>query len=221
SMFSQRFAVPMPRHLLEPTYLEGKVKLFESPYWLGGFIGTGPYKLRTWTQGSGVLLQANESYVLGKPKIDTIEVKYITDPNTLISNLLAGSVDLTLGYGVSLESALLLKSQWTDGRVEMAPNGWIPIHPPFMNPRPSAVADAWQRLGVRVQQVVVSASGTAQDREINANFPAFRLIRQPNTTTEMNRYLISQTPTAETRFTGFNFTRYINPAYNELIVRYF
>ena len=67
----------------------------------------------------------------------------------------------------------------------------------------------------------MSASGTAQDRENNANFPAFRLIRQPNTTTEMNRYLISQTPTAETRFTGFNFTRYINPAYNELILRYF
>jgi peptide/nickel transport system substrate-binding protein len=322
-MFTQRFAVPMPRHLLEPTYLEGKAKLFESPYWLGGFVGTGPYKLRTWTQGSGVLLQANENYVLGKPKIDTIEVKYITDPNTLISNLLAGAVDLTLGYGVSLESALLLKAQWADGRVEMAPNGWIPIHPQFMNPRPAAVADlrfrqamlrgldrqemvetlqaglvqvahgfldpsdpdypavernlvrydydparaaqgladlgysragdgwvdasgpplevelrtvegldiqvkatlavadAWQRLGVRVQQVVVSATGTPQDRENNANFPAFRLIRQPNTTTDMNRYLISQTPTAETRFTGFNFTRYQNPAYHELILRYF
>ena len=44
--------------------------------------------------------------------IDTIEVKFITDPNTMVSNLLAGSVDLTLGYGLSLEPALQLRDGW-------------------------------------------------------------------------------------------------------------
>jgi ABC-type transport system substrate-binding protein len=84
-----------------------------------------------------------------------------------------------------------------------------------------AVADAWQRIGVGVQPVVRSAQGSAQDREQNAQFPGFRLIRQPNTTDDMKQYLTSQTPTAETRFVGRNFTRYVNPEYNDLIVRYF
>jgi ABC-type transport system substrate-binding protein len=37
----------------------------------------------------------------------------------------------------------------------------------------------------------------------------------------MKQYLTSQTPTAETRFVGRNFTRYVNPEYNDLLVRYF
>ena len=37
----------------------------------------------------------------------------------------------------------------------------------------------------------------------------------------MKRYLSSQAPMPETRFTGFNFARYINPDFNRLIERYF
>ncbi len=150
-MFSQRLAVPMPRHLLEPTFREDPNKLLYMTYWLGDFVGTGPFRLRTWTQGSGVIMDANPAYVLGRPKIDVIEVRFITDPNTLVSNLFARSVDLTLGYGMSLESALQLRNQWPDGRVEMAPNGWIPIHPQFMNPRPAIIAD------LRFRQALIRA----------------------------------------------------------------
>jgi len=37
----------------------------------------------------------------------------------------------------------------------------------------------------------------------------------------MKQYLISQTPIAENRFIGQNFTRYMNPEYNDLVLRYF
>ncbi len=37
---------------------------------------------------------------------------------------------------------------------------------------------------------------------------------------EMTRYLISQAPVAENRFTGQNFARYMNLEYNDLIERY-
>jgi peptide/nickel transport system substrate-binding protein len=323
-MFSQRLAVPMPRHILEPIYREDKSKLLYATYWLGDFVGTGPFVLRNWTQGSGVILEASGDYVLGRPRIDTVEVKFITDPNTMVSNLLAGSVDLTLGYGLSLEPALHLRNRWANGRIEMAPNGWIPIHPQFINPNPPLVADlrfrqaliraldrqemtetlqaglvkvahafldpsdpdypvierqlvrydyapgrttqglrdmgytrleegawvdasgqrleveiqtvegldiqvkataavaaSWQRLGVGVHQFVRSATGNPAERETNASFPGFRLIRQPNTIDDMKQYLISQTPIAEHRFVGQNFTRYMNPEYNDLILRYF
>jgi ABC-type transport system substrate-binding protein len=59
------------------------------------------------------------------------------------------------------------------------------------------------------------------DREENANFPGFRVSRQPNPIGEMTRYLISQAPVAENRFTGRNFARYMNQEYNDLIERYF
>jgi peptide/nickel transport system substrate-binding protein len=322
-MFSNDLAVPFPRHLLEATYRENKDGVLTLPYWLSEFVGTGPFSLRSWVQGSHVILQAYEDYVLGKPKLDQIEVRFIMDSNTVVSNILAGAVELTLGYGLSLEQALELRRLWSDGRIEIAPNGWIPVHPQLLNPRPAvvgdvrfrralmhaldrqemadtlqagqvavahvflnpvepeypevesailryeydparairgieelgytrgadgffadgggqrlsldlsategleiqvkamfAVADYWQRIGLETHPVVRSAQ-TNVDREENANFPGFRVSRQPNAIAEMTRYLISQAPVAENRYTGQNFARYMNQEYNDLIERYF
>jgi peptide/nickel transport system substrate-binding protein len=322
-MFSNELAPPIPRHLLEATYNENKDGLIHLPYWLSEFVGSGPFALRTWVQGSHVILNAYPEYVLGKPKLDQIEVRFIMDSNAVVSNLLAGGVELTLGYGLSLEQALELRRLWGDGRVEIAPNGWIPIHPQFLNPRPPvvadvrfrrallhaldrqemvetlqagqvtvahvflnpvepeypavesailkyefdlnrarrgleelgyargadgmyvdtagqrlsldiaategldiqvkamfAVSDAWQRLGIEMRPVVKS-SQTNVDREENANFPGFRVSRQPNPIGEMTRYLIASAPVAGNRYTGQNFARYMNQEYNDLIERYF
>ncbi len=322
-LFGHTLAVPLPRHILEPTYNEDKSKLLYHPYWLAEFVGTGPFRLKSWVQGSHVVLQANPSYVLGRPKIDEIEARFILDPNAVISNVLAGTVDLTLGYALSLESALELRRQWSSGGVEIAPNGWIVIHPQFLNPRPAivgdrrfrqalmhglnrqemadtlqqgmvsvahvflnpgdpdypavesaivkydydarravqmieelgytrgadgyftdaagqrigleiqvtegleiqvkatfAVADAWQQIGAEVKPLVRSSQSTV-DREETANFPSFRLNRQPNSKEDMKRYLIAQAPVAENRYTGFNFARYRNQEFNDLIERYF
>jgi peptide/nickel transport system substrate-binding protein len=322
-LFSNELAVPFPRHLLEPTYLENKDGLLHLPYWLSAFVGTGPFRLRDWVQGSHVMLEAYPDYVLGRPRLDRIEVRFIMDSNAVVANVLAGAVELTLGYGLSLEQALDLRRLWSEGLVEIAPNGWIPIHPQFLNPRPAAVgdlrfrralmhaldrqemaethqagqvqvenvflnpvepeyppvessivrysydpnlarrelqemgftrgsdglyvdaqgqrvaldisategleiqvkamfavADSWQRLGIEMRPVVRSAQ-TNVDREENANFPAFRVSRQPNAISEMPRYLISQAPVAENRYTGQNFARYMNQEFNDLIERYF
>jgi peptide/nickel transport system substrate-binding protein len=140
-MFSQRLAVPLPRHLLEKTYREERGKLLTLPYWLGEFVGTGPFRLRSVESGSHVLLQANDRFVLGRPKIDEVEVRIIIDPNALMANILAGNVALTLGYGISLDQALELRRLWGDGNVEMAPNGWLALHPQFLNPRLPIVTD--------------------------------------------------------------------------------
>src|SRR6266487_2149822 len=40
----------------------------------------------------------NPRYVLGRPKIDELEVRFILDPNTVNANLLAGSVQVTFGF---------------------------------------------------------------------------------------------------------------------------
>src|SRR5207302_109732 len=87
---------PMPKHILEPVYASGQVERFQSlPYWTTEFIGNGPYRVRTWSVGSGAVLDANEHYFLGKPRIDTLEVKFIIDPDAIAANILAGEVDVT------------------------------------------------------------------------------------------------------------------------------
>ncbi len=140
SLFTRGLGSPIPRHLLELTYREAKSTFTQHPYWSEQYVGTGPYRLREWIRGSHLSLQADESYVLGKPRIEQIEVRFIADGNTLAANLLAGELDLTLGKTLSLEPALQARDQWRDGRMEVAPANPIQIHPQFLNPSPAVIA---------------------------------------------------------------------------------
>lgn len=140
-MFSRQMAQPMPRHLLEQAYVENKAAFTELPYWTEGFIGTGPYRVRQWVRDSHLLLDANDRYTLGRPKIDEIEVKFIPDPNALMANILAGQVELTLGRNLGLEQALEVRDQWREGRMEVAFLNWVVAYPQLLTPDPPIVGD--------------------------------------------------------------------------------
>ena len=43
AMFAYDIAPPMPKHLLEPAYLEDKATFFSRPFWNTEFVGAGPY----------------------------------------------------------------------------------------------------------------------------------------------------------------------------------
>jgi peptide/nickel transport system substrate-binding protein len=133
----------IPRHILEPTYLEDKNAFAHHSYWSTEFLGLGPYKVREFARSSHLILEANPTYVLGRPRIDEIEIKFLPDPNTLSANLLAGDVELTLGQNLNVEAAVQIGSQWREGRFEAAPAGGNPLHifPQFINPSPSVMAD--------------------------------------------------------------------------------
>jgi peptide/nickel transport system substrate-binding protein len=135
------FALPLPAHVLEATYRENKAGFLDHPYWNQAFVGTGPYRLREWQQGSHLVLAANQAYALGRPKIDEIEVRFILDSNVLATNLLAGTVELTLGRTLSLEQAFQVRDQWSDGSVENTLRSWIVIYPQMMNASPVVVGD--------------------------------------------------------------------------------
>jgi peptide/nickel transport system substrate-binding protein len=135
------FALPVPAHLLERQYAEDKAGFTQLPFWNEGFVGAGPYRVREWVKGSHLHLAANEHYVLGKPRVDEVEVKFIPDHSTLVANVLAGAAELTLGRSVSLEQALHVRDQWRDGKMELKFNNWIVVYPQFINPSPAVVAD--------------------------------------------------------------------------------
>lgn len=139
---SEGVAQPIPRHLLERVYADGREVFLQAPYWSREYVGLGPYKLREWVVGSHLLLDANDRYVLGRPKIDEMEVRFILDANTVGASILAGAVQMTLGIALNLEQSLELRDQWQDGKLNVANvSYWLTVFPQFVNPNPPVVAD--------------------------------------------------------------------------------
>jgi peptide/nickel transport system substrate-binding protein len=141
--FSGNLGRILPKHLLESAYTANKASFYSLPYWNRSFIHAGPYRITEFEPDSHVLLDAFDSYVLGRPKIDRIEVKFIGDVNTLVTNILAGVVELTLGQNFSPEQARDLKSRYTSGTMVTSPvvADTVAVIPQFINPEPAALAD--------------------------------------------------------------------------------
>jgi len=137
--------LPMPKHLVGATYVESKDAFVQSPRWGEQYVGTGPYRVSQWVQGSHLLLDANDQYVLGKPKIDRIEVKFILDTNTMVANLLAGALHLTIGGGLTPEQAILVRSEWREGRVDAGLQNTTIMFPQFIDANPSILTDVRMR----------------------------------------------------------------------------
>jgi peptide/nickel transport system substrate-binding protein len=56
--------------------------------------GTGPYKLVKWVRGQFMSFEANKDYFRGKPAIDSVLVKELSDDSTRTAALLSGEVHL-------------------------------------------------------------------------------------------------------------------------------
>lgn len=56
-------------------------------------MGTGPYELKENTAGSRVVLEAKPTHFEGKPKINRVVMRTITEPSSRVAALLAGEVD--------------------------------------------------------------------------------------------------------------------------------
>lgn len=156
----------LPKHLLERAYAENKSTYLVLPYWTETFVGTGAYKVREFVRGSHAILDANDRYVLGRPIIDEIEVKFIGDAHTLIANLIAGTIDVFLGgggRGLSLEQAMQVRDHWKDAQLDVKLRSWFVVYPQLLNPNPPILADLQFRrallYAIDRQQLVDSLQG--------------------------------------------------------------
>jgi ABC-type transport system substrate-binding protein len=139
---SNQRILPMPRHLLEADFNQDPSNLTKLPYWTRSFVGLGPYRVVDYVEGSHMVIRANERYLLGRPKIDEIEVRFITDPSTVAANVLADAVDLTLGGRYSIEWGVNIRDRWPDGRME--PNGtssFMGIFVQLLTPNPAVLGE--------------------------------------------------------------------------------
>jgi peptide/nickel transport system substrate-binding protein len=143
ALFGYIVAGPLPAHILEGPYRADKASFPAHPYWTTAYVGAGPYKLRDWVTDSHVVVVANDDYVLGRPKIDEIEVRFIVDHSALTANLLAGSVSMALGRSlVTVEQADAVRAQLPDFKTVTSFRSWYRLAPQFLNTDPPVVADA-------------------------------------------------------------------------------
>jgi peptide/nickel transport system substrate-binding protein len=160
SMFTYAIALPIPRHLVESAYTEDKANFFGVPYWTQDFVGAGPYRMRDWVLDSHIVLQAYDGYVLGRPKIDEIEIRFIPDPNTIVANLLAEASDMTLGRSLlTVEQAQEVLNQWRDARLGTSYVSWAVVHSQFINTNPPVITD------VRFRKALIQAIDRQQMME--------------------------------------------------------
>jgi peptide/nickel transport system substrate-binding protein len=184
-LFTRAYASVVAKHLLEPVYIADKSKLVQSPYWSADYVGAGAYKVQAFDRSGGpIILQAFEHYVLGRPKIDEIEIRPFADASALQVSVLTGVIDVTLGSpGMSVEHALEVANQWRGGRVERTPYDWVPMHPQLLTPNPPIVGNIVFRKAMmhaldRESMVETLTYGWASraDSFMNPNQPQYRQI---------------------------------------------
>jgi peptide/nickel transport system substrate-binding protein len=116
-VFSPNFSA-LPSHLLEPLYrAEDKTAFVNGSHWNRDFVGTGPYRVERWEQGAELVLRAHDGFVLGKPRTDLLVLKFVADGNTIVANLLAGSIDTAFYSGLTFTQARSLEEGGWPGTV--------------------------------------------------------------------------------------------------------
>ena len=88
------FWTPAPKHLWSEFSID---KLSTIDIASRSPIGWGPYMIQEWTAGDHITLTKNPYYFRaaeGYPKFDTLSFRFIADPNTALSELVAGRCDI-------------------------------------------------------------------------------------------------------------------------------
>ncbi|MBM2809666.1 MAG: hypothetical protein HW416_425 [Chloroflexi bacterium] len=103
---------PMPRHLLEDAYLRDKAAFPSHPWMTTDFVGLGPYRVSRWEQGSFMEFTRFDDYFRGRPPLDSMVVRFISDANVMIAAILAGQLDLIPSFNFDVDAALEVKRRW-------------------------------------------------------------------------------------------------------------
>ncbi|MBN2387787.1 MAG: peptide ABC transporter substrate-binding protein [Anaerolineales bacterium] len=113
------FWAPLPRHLWE-SYSPGELPEIDiaavTP------IGWGPFIIVEWLEGDRVILEKNANYFRaaeGLPHFDTLVFRFVPDPETALSELVAGRCDL-LDPGIRLDGQVsLLQAMDGQGQLQL------------------------------------------------------------------------------------------------------
>ena len=112
NMLGHEQMIPLPRHTLEAKYRGNKANFAFGEDWTSAYISTGPFKVEQWNPGVNLVAAAHVGFSLGPPKLDRVEIRFVTDPNAQVANLLSGEVDMINSPGARAREAVIVRDQW-------------------------------------------------------------------------------------------------------------
>ncbi len=123
---------PLPRHILEQPFADyqsaaaARDSFLNHPYWTTEYVQLGAYRLTAWEPNVALYAEAFSGYVFGRPRIDRLIARIMSDENTVLTNLLAGEVQLATPTALRFQHGLVLQRDWVPakrGTVFWAPSG--------------------------------------------------------------------------------------------------
>jgi peptide/nickel transport system substrate-binding protein len=97
----------LPKHILGPSTVINNAPYNALP------VGIGPFRFTAYHRGDSVEMEANPYYWRGKPKLQKVVYKIITDVNTLLTQLETGKLDL----GDALEGTVAIRAKQIPGEL--------------------------------------------------------------------------------------------------------
>lgn len=119
---------PLPRHLLEQAFRTEAPEAFgRLPFWTTGYVGLGPYRLERWEPGAFLEGSAFDGHVWGRPHIERVQVRFISDFNTVLATILAGEAHITVDDSIRYQQGAILRREWAvnrGGTILTTPDQW-------------------------------------------------------------------------------------------------
>ncbi len=168
----------LPRHIVEPLYRSGDYDRFlNAPFWLQDYVGTGPFRVATVQPGSTIELVAFDDYFLGRPKIDAVTLRLIDNVNVMLTNLLAGEIDVALNNGFTIDTGIVAKDQWEargEGQIIFTPYNWSWVNPSALNPWLTDIRVRRALLHAINREEMVQSLSYGHDQVLHAPMSPFR-----------------------------------------------
>ncbi len=143
--------------------------------WQSTFIGTGPFKLKSYTQNVGADFVANPNYWGGAPHLDSTAFSFYTSQQPQILALQGGQVDVIVQFVVQGAQSLLNNSQYTIIKLKSANHRELSMRndmAPFTDPRVrQAIALCLDRPGM-VQALLDGDGDLGNDSPFAPKFPS-------------------------------------------------
>jgi len=93
SAYLTLFPAILPQHIMAREKDPAKSPFSRAP------IGSGPFKVSSWNLADSIVLEANDYYYKGRPRLDRITYKILPDVNIMLTQLKAGAIDIFSNVG--------------------------------------------------------------------------------------------------------------------------
>lgn len=127
--------------------------------------GTGPFKFDEWTANQRVVVSANENYWDGKPSLEHVVFRPITDANTRVAEMLSGGIDAMVEVPAD-NVPLFVNDDRFDVYEAVGPHVWYAMlntsQPPFDDVRVRQAVNYAVNKDNIVKYILQDSAGVAQ-----------------------------------------------------------